>query len=143
MGPSPTNLYCRDHELPYAGHQRCPLCARGIYPNRTLRAIRDFAEQPWPETVDVPTWQPHIKYSEVVRRLGRELLQIEADRLSRCADLDLQARDLRRRAQQARVDLQALHRAVRILVGYSEERPRLSKMAESYLEVIEHDGINW
>lgn len=138
-----TLQYCRDHELSFMGHQRCPMCIRGIYPNRTLRAIRDFVHEPTPGTVDVPTWVTPIKYSEVVRRLGRELAEIEAERLARCADLELRSRDLRRRAQRARVDVKALHRAARVVIGYKEERPRLGKTAESYLRVIEDDGVDW
>lgn len=140
-GPSIT--FCRDHELHHLGTQRCPHCLRGIYPSRDLRAIHDFASQPWPGTLDVPTWVTPIKYSEVLRRLGRELVAIEAERLSRCADLDLRAKELRRHMRQARVDTRSLNRAARVAVGYEDERAKLGELGRRYLSVIEDDKIEW
>lgn len=135
--------FCRDHELHFQGHERCPHCLRGIYPSRDLRAIRDFVREPLPGTVDVPTWQTPIRLSEVARRLGRELAEIEADRMSRCADLDLRAKEVRKQMQRMRIRPRDMHRAVRVAIGYKEERPLLSAEARAYLSVIEDDGINW
>lgn len=135
--------YCKAHELHYEAHQRCPYCSQGVYPLRALRAIRDFAHQPWPHTVDVPTWRIPIKYSEAIRQLGRELIEIEAERMARCADLDMRGRDWRRKVKQARASPKDLFRAARVVLGWKDERPLLSKQAASYLSVIEDDGIDW
>jgi hypothetical protein len=134
---------CADHELTLTGSQRCPHCARGTWPLRDLRALRDFANQPKPGTLDIAAHVATIRLSEVVRRLGRELVEIEADRLARCADLDLRSRDLRRRIKRMRLDTAALNCAVRAAIGFNDERKRLTDVGKAYLSVIEDDGINW
>lgn len=135
--------HCPDHELAHVAAGRCPLCVRGVYPSRDLRAIRDFAGLPLPGTTDVPAGVPSIRHSEVARRIGRELASIEAERRARCADLDVRARELRREMRAARVSTRDMLLAVRVAVGLEDEEPRLGRLGRRYLSAIQDDGVDW
>lgn len=134
---------CREHELVLVRGERCPYCTLGVAPLRVLRAIKDFANLPMPGTLNVPASVPSIRYSEVVRRIGRQLVALEAERLERCADLDLRSRELRKDMKRARLAPAKMLRAVRIPLGYPKERADLDEVSTAYLSVIEDDGVNW
>lgn len=128
-------LTCHEHELTTP----CPLCERGAWPLRDLRALADFAGRPADD--GIPPELPRQRLSEAIRSLGRRWAEIERAKATVLRPLYATKNDMVREARRGPVDVGRLEKAA-IAASRGETRSD-DPVVHAYLQAIIRDDVAW
>lgn len=130
---------CDAHNI----QEPCILCAKHAWPVRDIWAVADFAGNPlngWPD--GIPPEVETIRFSEVIRIIGRKMREVELIRLSVLDPFYAARKSLRIEAREVKaIDAGKLEQAA-ILLAAGKPPPEDDLIA-LYMQTIQEDQSSW
>lgn len=135
-----TQKLCAPHNIP----EPCLLCAQNAWPVRDLWAVADFAGNPlngW-ENGLVPGVKP-IRFSEVVRILGRKIREIEEARLEAFKPFYEAKTRIRKEARQVATLHAGKLEIAACYLAQGKPPPENDELVALYMQTIKEDESSW
>lgn len=130
-------MSCLEHGM----SEPCPLCERGAWPLRDLRAVADFAGKP---VAGPGSWPPEVRtvrLSDVIRSIGRRWQELEEVKLTVLRPIYTTKNALVREARIGAIDVGRLERAARLLA--QGKRGDTDHVVDHYIQTILEDESTW